>query len=369
MPFKHTQILLKNGHMKIVNATATTEYKIASMRLHQGKLFCFITHQNTIKVMNLNLEVLYEFEHENMHSFWEVSEDVIATARVGQRITFFDSSTGILLKDFETPGFNPIQAYNGVVWGYILQQGTTELIVCSVSLESGVERHGVVKGVFPTWVYNNICFCRAYESERQIAIDLGSFREVLNEALPDAARRDSVMGECVDINVNNIVCHNEYVVFHYIGTMKRNVCFVNLKTLEVNYDSFLGYVMHKDGVVYSIDSDFKRKLVVYNIKTKEKIEEPFEIAFPAKPTHLIQDQYTLAKGHFLIFIVQIFKSSKNDFELIIYNTKTFSIHERWLLPKFGDKKMRHGVGQMLLIDDNLYVVTNLGMVIHVKLEF
>lgn len=355
--------------MRIIQTTATTEYKIASMRLHQGKLFCFITDQNTIKVMNLNLEVLYEFEHENMHSFWEVSEDVIATARVGQRITFFDSSTGALLKDFETPGFNPIQAYNGVVWGYILQQGTTERIICSVSLESGVERHGVVKGVFPKWVYNNICFCYAYESERQIAIDLRSFNEVLNEALPDAARRDSVMGGCVDINVNNIVCQNEYVVFHYIGTMKRNVCFVNLKTLEVHYDSFLGYVMHKDGVVYSIDSNFSRKFVVYNLEKKEKIEKSFNIEFPENPEHRINDNCTQSKDHFLIFIAHVFRPGKNNFEIIIYNTKTFEIHKRMYIPVYGDKKLRHAAIQTMLIEDNYYIVTQLGMVIHIKLEF
>lgn len=355
--------------MKIIQATATTAYRIASMHLHQGKLFCFITGQNTIKVMNLNLEELFEFEHENMHSFWEVSEGVIATARFWQRITFFDSKTGVLLKDFEIPGFYPVRAQNGLVWGYIHQRGVKERIVCSVSIDHDLEKYGVVKNVFPTWVYNNICFCHAWESERQIAIDLNSFNEVFNKLLPDAVRRDPVRGGSIDINLNNIIRYNEYVIFHYPGTMKRNVCFVNLKTLEVHYDSFLGYIIHENGVVYSIETLFYSKLVVYNLETKEKIEKPLEIEFPVKPEHQIEVQYTLAKDHFLIFIAHVFRTSKKNFEIIIYNTKTFEVHKRMSVPIYADKNSRQSVVQTILIDDNYYIVTQLGVVIHIKLDF
>ncbi|MBN8681724.1 MAG: hypothetical protein J0L99_03705 [Chitinophagales bacterium] len=354
--------------MRMINTTATAELKIASVHLHQGKLFCFINGQNKIKVMSFSLEELYEFEHENLHSFWRINEDVIATIRPRQQITFFNTGTGDKIKSIETVGFTPFQTMNGLIWGF-LKQGSSERLISSVSIDRGLERHCTVFGVLPVWCYDNYFFCYPFEHERLIVVESGLCDEVLNELLPDYQRNDQVIGGQIAINRNNIIGHNEYVVFHYPGTSKRNVCIVNLKTLTVHYASFRGHILQKNGILYSIDTEYNNKLVVYTLEKHEYTENPINIEFPKSPQTRIFEQHTQVKDHFLIFIAQVFGSSKKDFEVIIYNTQTNSIHERKFLPKVTPKGTSLYVQQTLLVEDNLYIVTQLGIVIHIKLEF
>ncbi|MBN8684026.1 MAG: hypothetical protein J0L99_15385 [Chitinophagales bacterium] len=355
--------------MKIVDATATAESEIASIHLYQNKLFCFILAQKKMKVFNYAFEFLCEFEHINFHSFWGISDDVIATVHPGKQVSFFDLMTGQKLKDIETKGFVPLQIRDGLLLGYLSHHGSNERIICSVSLVNGIEPYCTVNGVKPIWIYDDICFCCPCEDDRCLAVKIGLCNEVLNTFLPDYQRENPALGGYVAINRNNITGHNEYVVFHYHGTNKRNVCIVNLKTLAVHYSSFRGHILQKNGILYSIDTEYNNKLVVYTLENHEYTENPINIEFPKSPQTRIFEQYTQVKDHFLIFIAQVFGSSKKDFEVIIYNTQTNSIHERKFLPKVTPKGTSLFIEQTLLAEDNLYIVTQLGIVIHVTLEF